>query len=201
TNIGYMTVFAISLSLFLLAIICSMFLQRRNAEGKYHFKEVFKELNENKDWKNIVFANFFLGIREGIFIFVITIWVFVITQSEFALGIFHLTLNGVSLLSYFLVVKVLRPSKRKMALFIGSVIISFSIFILVFQLSYSILILYAFTIGLAYPILDVPYNSVTYDVIGVSNYAKEWRIEYVVRSEERRVGKGVRYRLERQIVR
>ena len=180
TNIGYMTVFAISLSLFLLAIICSMFLQRRNAEGKYHFKEVFKELNENKDWKNIVFANFFLGIREGIFIFVITIWVFVITQSEFALGIFHLTLNGVSLLSYFLVVKVLRPSKRKIALFIGSVIISFSIFILVFQLSYPILILYAFTIGLAYPILDVPYNSVTYDVIGVSNYAKEWRIEYVV---------------------
>lgn len=180
TNIGYMTVFSISLSLFLFAVVSSMFLKRRKAKGKYQLKQVFAEIKWNPKWKNILIANFFLGLREGIFIFVISIWVFVITNSEFALGIFHLILNGVSFVVYIIVTKLLQPSIRGKAIFIGSILISFSIFILAFQLNDITLMLYAFTIGFAYPILNVPYSSMTYDVIGISNQAKEWRIEYVV---------------------
>ena len=180
TNIGYTTVFSISLGLFLLAVFSSMFLKRRKAKGKYQLKQVYQELTINHNWKNIVIANLFLGFREGIFIFVITIWVFLITNSELALGVFHLTLNGVSLIGYFLVTKYLQPTMRKHALLIGSVVISFSIFILAVDLSYATLIIYALVIGLAYPLFNVPYNSMTYDVIGISKYAKNWRIEYVV---------------------
>lgn len=180
TNIGYTTIFSISLGLFLLAVLSSMFLKRRKAQGKYQLKQVFSELTTNHNWKNIVFANFFLGLREGIFVFVITIWIFLVTSSELALGVFHLTLNGVSLIGYFLIIKFLQPIMRKHALLIGSVVISFSIIILTVHLSYVTLITYALVIGLAYPLFNVPYNSMTYDVIGKSRQAKDWRIEYVV---------------------
>src|SRR5699024_1683278 len=35
-------------------------------------------------------------------------------------------------------------------------------------------------VGMAYPIINVPYASLTYDVIGKANQAKELRIEYIV---------------------
>lgn len=180
TNIGYMTVFSISLGLFLCAVVCSFFIQQRKAGGAYELMNVIKQLKSNLRWRTVVFANIFQGIREGIFIFVITIWVFVITNNEFALGIFYLTLNGVSLLVYFLVAKFLPPTYRLLFIFIGSMFISFSIYMLFFKLHYILFILYALVIGIAYPLLLVPYNSIVYDVIGTSKYAKEWRIEYIV---------------------
>lgn len=180
TNIGYLTVFSISLTLFILAIIFSMLLKRRKATGKYMLKEVWKEIKHNRNWKNIVFANFFMGMREGVFVFVITIWIFVATNSELALGMFHLVLNIMSLIAYLLLSKYLRYHHRLQALFIGSILISFSIFILMNELSFLTFVFYAIIIGTAFPLLNVPFSSLTYDVIGKSKNINDWRIEYIV---------------------
>ncbi len=180
TNIGYLTVFSISLTLFILAIVFSMLLKRRKATGKYMLKEVWKEIKHNRNWKNIVFANFFMGMREGVFVFVITIWIFVATNSELALGMFHLVLNIMSLIAYLLLSKYLRYHHRLQALFIGSILISFSIFILMNELSFLMFVFYAIIIGTAFPLLNVPFSSLTYDVIGKSKNINDWRIEYIV---------------------
>lgn len=50
-------------------------------------------------------------------------------------------------------------------------------------LSYTKLMIYGALIAVGYPILLVPYLSLTFDVIGQSNHAKEWRIEYIVMRE------------------
>lgn len=183
TNVGYMTVFSISFGLFILAVICSFFLHQRGADGKYELLTVLRELKNNDNWKNVIYANVFQGMREGLFIFVITIWVFLITKSEFALGIFNLCLSGFSFLFYIIVTKVITKTMRKKALLIGSIMVSFSVFIILFKLTFVHLIIYAVVIGIGYPILNVPFNSMTYDVIGKSNFAKELRIEYVVALE------------------
>src|SRR5699024_6992561 len=81
---------------------------------------------------------------------------------------------------YFIVTKMIHPQFRKLAIFIGSMMISLSVFIILFQLSYVLLIVYAIVVGIFYPILNVPLNSMAYDVIGTNLYAKELRIEYVV---------------------
>src|SRR5699024_5370010 len=49
-----------------------------------------------------------------------------------------------------------------------------------FNTNYLQLIIYAIMIGIAYPIVNVPYVSLTYDVIGKARQAKEWRVEYIV---------------------
>lgn len=183
TNIGYMTVFSLSFGLFILAVICSFFLKRRGADGKYDLVTVLKEIQHSKNWRNVISANIFQGMREGLFVFVITIWVFLITKSEFALGMFNLCLSGLSFVFYLLVTKLINQPMRKKAILLGSMIISFSVFIILFDLTYVHLITYAIIIGIGYPIINVPFNSMTYDVIGQSNYAKELRIEYVVTLE------------------
>src|SRR5699024_1716903 len=76
TEIGYMIIFSLSFSLFVLAVIISFFLQRRETDGIYNVLAVVKEIYRNKNWKNILIANFFQGVRDGVFLFVISIWIF-----------------------------------------------------------------------------------------------------------------------------
>ncbi|QKY69468.1 MFS transporter [Lentibacillus sp. CBA3610] len=179
-NIGYSVIFTISFILFIGAVVCSFFLKRRPAEGLFHFKRVLTERSHNKNWKRILNAHVSQGLREGIFLFVITIWVFITTQSEFALGVFNLFLSGLSFVFYFIVTKWVKPSLRKKAILTGALILYFSIYIILFNISYVQLMIYAALIGLAYPIVNVPYASLTYDVIGKAWKAKELRVEYIV---------------------
>ena len=61
--------------------------------------------------------------------------------------------------------------------------ISISILLLYINFSFLFALIYAVIIGISHPILNVPFNSLSYDVIGKSNFAKELRIEYVVTLE------------------
>src|SRR5690625_2408661 len=179
-NIGYTVIFTISFILFICAVAGSFFLNRRQAEGSFYFKRILQERHNNNNWKRVLYANTFQGLREGIFAFIIAIWVYLVTQSEFALGTFNLVLSGLSLLFYFAATKVIKPALRKKAILTGSLILYLAIFIIIFDISYFQLIIYAILIGIAYPIINVPYISLTYDVIGKAWRAKEYRVEYIV---------------------
>ncbi|GAA0482485.1 MFS transporter [Salinibacillus aidingensis] len=179
-NTGYTTIFTISLVLFVVAVICSFFLNRRSAEGEYNFRIILKERNNNNNWKRVLQANYSQGLREGIFLFVISIWVFLITDSEFALGTFNLIFSGFSFFVYYLATRLIKPKFRKTSILIGGLILYTSIYLIIFFKSYTVLLIYAAIIGFAYPIIYVPYFSISYDVIGTSWMAKEKRIEYIV---------------------
>ncbi|MEW9675778.1 MFS transporter [Lentibacillus sp. L22] len=179
-NVGYTTIFSISFILFICAVTCSFFLNRRKAEGNFHFKRILAERTQNKNWGKILYAHVFQGLREGIFAFVISIWVFIVTNSELALGMFNLTLSALSFVFYFMATKLIKPSLRKKAILLGGAILYFSIYIILFHISYANLIIYSVMIGIAYPILNVPYASLTYDVIGKAWKAKDLRVEYIV---------------------
>jgi len=179
-NVGYTIIFATSFFLFACAVGTSFLLKRRGAEGFFHFKRIFAERHHNKNWKRILHAHFFQGLREGIFAFVISIWVFLVTKSEFALGTFNMFLSGLSVVSYMIATKFIKPSMRKKAILLGALLLYFSIFIILFEINYSLLMIYAIIIGIAYPIINVPYASLTFDVIGKAWKAAEMRVEYIV---------------------
>jgi len=180
---GYMVIFSISLLFFILAIIISFFIKRRHATGKYQLKQIIISLKENLNWKYVIFANVAQGIREGLFIFVITILVFIMTNSELSVGIFNLVIFSVSFIMYIIVTKYIKLENRNRYILIGSIVISISILLLYINFSFLFALIYAVIIGISHPILNVPFNSLSYDVIGKSNFAKELRIEYVVTLE------------------
>ncbi|MDF2902945.1 MAG: superfamily transporter protein [Bacillus sp. (in: firmicutes)] len=177
---GYTIVFGLSLGLFSIAVFLSFFLKRRPAQGKYCFKRILAERRNNVNWRMITNAHFFQGFREGTFAFVISVFVFLSTGSELSLGTFGLINSGVSFLSYFFVSRMLKKSYRKKAILLGGIILYASIFLIVFDITYIKLLIYAATIAIAYPLLLVPYMSMTYDVIGRGWKAAEMRIEYIV---------------------
>lgn len=180
TNVGYMTIFSTSFILFIIAVVLSFFIQRRYTDGIYDLNTVIKEVGKNDNWKNILIANFFQGVRDGVFVFVIPIWIFITTASEFSLGLFNLVLNGFALIVFLLLTAFMKDIWRKKLIFISSIIISFAIFLIVFEINFITLMIYAFVIGVSFPIITVPFQSLSYDVIGKSYAAKNLRIEYIV---------------------
>jgi MFS transporter, YQGE family, putative transporter len=177
---GYTVVFGLSLGLFSIAVFLSFFLKRRPAHGKYWFRRIITERKHDKNWRMITNAHFFQGLREGIFVFIVSVFVFIATDSELALGTYGLINSGISFLAYYFVSRMLKKEFRKKAILIGGLILFFAIFLLVFELSFFRLLLYAALIAVAYPLLLVPYSSMTYDVIGRGWKAAEMRIEYIV---------------------
>lgn len=177
---GYTVIFTISLILFSAAVILSLFIKRRGAEGSYELKRIIKERRNNDNWRYITNAHFFQGIREGTFIFAVSVLVYITTNSEMALGTFGLVNSAVAFVAYYFATRLIKKHHRKKAILIGGLILYGAIFFLVFELTYVKLLFYAVTIAIAYPLLLVPYVSLTYDVIGRSWKAGEMRIEYIV---------------------
>lgn len=177
---GYTVIFGCSLVLFSLAVLLSFSLKRRPSKGFYLFKQILMERKNNFNWRLITNAHFFQGLREGTFAFIISIFVFISTGSELALGTFGLINSGISFLSYYLTSRLLKKKQRKIAIFVGGLILFASIYLLLFKLTYVKLLIYAAVIAIAYPLLLVPYVSITFDVIGKSWQAAEMRIEYIV---------------------
>jgi YQGE family putative transporter len=177
---GYSVIFTISLVLFSGAVILSLFLKRRPANGSFQFIRIIKERKNNFNWKMITSAHFFQGLREGTFIFVISVFVFITTNSELALGKFGLVNSIVAFFGYYLTTRLIKEKHRKKSILIGGLILYAAIFLIVFDLTYTRLIAYAVVIAVAYPLLLVPYMSLTYDVIGKGWNAANMRIEYIV---------------------
>ncbi|GMN98064.1 MFS transporter [Parageobacillus thermoglucosidasius] len=177
---GYTLIFSISLVLFVLAVIFSFFLKRRSAKGNYLFLRILKERSYNKNWRLMTNAHFFQGLREGTFVFVISVFVYITSNSEMALGKFGFVNSLTSFIAYYAVSRWMKRKYRKKAILCGGLLLYGAVFLIVFHLSYPRLILYAIVIAIAYPLLLVPYSSLTFDVIGRSWKSAEMRIEYIV---------------------
>lgn len=177
---GYTIIFSISFGLFVCAVVCSFFLRNRPAKGRYLIKKALQLRKNNANWRYILNAHVFQGLRQGIFLFVISIWVFVATDSELALGKFNLVLSACSFISYYAATRLIKPQYRKKSIFFSGLTLFLAIGIIIFKLNYPILLIYGFVIGFAYPFFTVPYVSITYDIIGTNEDAKDMRIEYIV---------------------
>lgn len=180
SDIGYMLIFGLSLALFAAAVVLSFFLKRRPAQGMYGLRSIWEERSRNRNWRIITNAHFFQGIRDGTFVFVISVFVFISTGSELALGTFGLVNSGIAFLAYYTVSRIVKPAYRKTAILAGAALLYCAIFIIYGEITYGRLLLYGCLIGIGYPLMLVPYMSMTYDVIGRGWKAAEMRIEYVV---------------------
>ncbi|MFJ7729722.1 MFS transporter [Neobacillus sp. NPDC097160] len=177
---GYTIIFGISLALFALAVFMSFSLKPRPAKGRYCFKRILAERKLNENWRLITNAHFFQGLREGTFLFVISVFVYISTGSELALGTFGLINSGISFIAYYLASRLIKKSFRKKAILIGGIILYAAVLLIVWDINFVKLLIYAGMIAIAYPLLLVPYMSTTYDVIGTGWKAAEMRIEYIV---------------------
>ncbi|GGE18971.1 MFS transporter [Marinithermofilum abyssi] len=181
---GYRIIFGISLAVFLLAVVVTFLLRPRSAAGVYRLKEILS-LVRNRDnyWYWVNLAMIAQGAREGLFVFLISLLVYVATGNELALGSYLTAASAVGLFSYFLVGRFMRLSWRDESILVGSLMMGIVVVPLIWDINTWTLVILGLGAALFYPVYMVPLTSAVFDVIGQSNETAQLRVEYVVARE------------------
>lgn len=181
---GYRLIFTISLTLFVIGAICSFFLKKRKAQGKYSWLFFYRSLRDNRhQWRWAGAALVAQGLREGMFAFIIGLLVYISTQSEMQLGNFSLITSAVGLFSFLVAGKVLKPHRRRSGMFVGAIMITVVITVFFWKVNFVTLLIFGITVSLFFPLYSIPMTSTTFDLIGKDEQSAADRVEYVVLRE------------------
>lgn len=180
---GYRLIFMISLALFLITGVISIFLADRRDDHPYELAKVLRSVQDDKAWREVMTGTFFYGIREGIFAFIINLLVYVSTNSEWHLGWFYAINSALGMVSNYTVGRMLNKTNRSRLLFVGAVVMFGAAALLMFGFKFSTLLLFGVVNAIFLPCLAIPFSTITYEVISRIPHAAELRVEYIVTRE------------------
>jgi MFS transporter, YQGE family, putative transporter len=181
---GYRIIFAISLLVFVLAVLVSFLFKQRSARGEYGLIHVLRQIKEpNQHWCWVNLAMISQGLREGVFTFLIGLLVYIITKSELTLGGFFTISSLASMISFYWIGRFLETKDRNRYIFIGGLMMGLVGVPFVLLLNSWTVFVFGIGIALFYPLYMVPLTSTVFDVIGENRANVELRVEYVVARE------------------
>ncbi|WP_442602886.1 MFS transporter [Paenibacillus sp. KN14-4R] len=181
---GYSLIFSISMGIFILGVIVSFCLTKREPVGVYawsHSWDHFK--NKNTPWKRICGALAAQGFREGVFGFIIGLLVYIATSSEQKLGNFALISSGVAFVSFWVVGRYLKRTWRSISMGIGAISMAGLIVPFFWRIDYTTLLLFGVGTSLFIPLYTLPITSAVFDLIGSNDENVRLREEFIVLRE------------------
>lgn len=174
---GYTIVFTITLMIFVLLMITSSMIKCKNYDNKIDIKMVFSKINDQ--WSIILKATALWGFRDVIIAFVINILIIQTTGSELSLGKLTLLSSLISSGSFVLVQRVIKPPKRKLSTYLGTVGIFIAVWGIAYKVAFSTLVIYIIMDALFLPFFTIQLSSSTFNVIDKTN-EENMRIEYMI---------------------
>ncbi|MFC5449564.1 MFS transporter [Paenibacillus aestuarii] len=181
---GYRLIFSISLGIFVVGVVVSFFLKKREVQGSYEWMFPVRCLRQaGTPWARVFLAQIAQGFREGVFGFMIGLLVYIATGSEASLGNFVLINSAVALVSFWLAGKFVKPRFRKSAMLIGAIMLVAIIVPFFWKLNYFTLLLFGVAAATFFPLYSIPMVSAVFDLIGCSEESAKQREEYVVLRE------------------
>ncbi|WP_413376844.1 MFS transporter [Paenibacillus taichungensis] len=183
-NSGYRLIFTVSLVIYVIAVVFSFFLKKREVSGTYRWSEPWRQLSaKDSAWRPLGMGLFAQGVREGVFAFLIALLVYVATKQEYKLGQFSLITSAVALVSYWAAGKWFKPQYRSRGMLAGAVLLFIVLIPLLWQVSYGTLLIMGIGSALSMPLYILPMISAGFDLMGTSGENVEKRVELVVLRE------------------
>ncbi|MCR8643202.1 MFS transporter [Paenibacillus sp. N1-5-1-14] len=181
---GYSVIFSISMGIFILGVIVSFFITKREPVGEYmwshswgHFKK------KNTPWRRICAALAAQGFREGVFGFMIGLLVYIATSSEQKLGNYALLTSAVSFVSYWIVGRYVKVRWRSTCMWIGAVCMVALIIPFFWRIDYVTLLIFGVGVALSIPLYTLPITSAVFDLIGSNEEHVRLREEFIILRE------------------
>lgn len=182
---GYQLIFTLSLVIFGIGVICSFWLKKRKGQsGHYKWLHGWHQLKEKGNpWRRMFPAIVTQGVREGVFMFLVGLTVYIATTDEGKLGNYTLITSAVALVSFWAVGKKLKVNNRKTAMLLGTIMIGLVILPLFWKVSFFTLLLFGIGTSLFMPLYIIPMTSRVFDLIGQSEQSAKDREEFIVLRE------------------
>lgn len=167
---GYHIIFSLSLALFVLATCLSFRLHAESLGGRLQLRRGFSSLRL-KPWRGVILGCMLYGLREGVFLFLIGLLMYIATASEMKLGEFLLLQSALSFVSFYLVSRFVKPQNRLRALGVGAVCMAGAATIFLMPVKASHILWYGSIIALSIPLFLVPLQGYVFD--GISQLGKQ----------------------------
>jgi len=178
---GYRIIFSLSLGTFLLAVLISFFLKRRRAAGRFRLADILRlGVRRGSRWHWVSLAMIAQGAREGVFAFLIGLLVYIAAKDEWVLGTFLAVSSLVSLVTYYLAGRLMRPGWRDECILVGALMAGVAGLPILWELNTWTLFILGVGAALFSPLYLVPLTSTAFDVIGESQKTARFRVEFVV---------------------
>lgn len=181
---GYRIIFAASLAMLAAAAAGSFFLKKRRAEGRFAWSHGWRLLRTpGNPWRNIVPALAAQGLREGVYVFLLGLLVFLATGKERSLGNYALWTSLASLAAFWLAGRFLRPQHRRWTMLAGAAAVSGMTAILFKDVHYATLLTAGIGTALFMPLYVIPMTSAVFDLIGSTREGVKRREELIALRE------------------
>ena len=181
---GYRAVFTLSLAVFAAGALVSFLMRRRRAKGTYEWLYGFRQLGiPDSPWRNVLPALAAQGFREGVFVFLIGVLVYTATRREMLVGNYFLAVSAVSIVSFWLAGRLMKPHRRRALMMAGVVAMPLFILPFFFDIRYSTLLAFGIGTSLVYPLFAIPMTSAVFDLIGRDETSANHRVELIVLRE------------------
>lgn len=180
---GYRFIFTISLIVYGIGVLLSFWLKKRERGGEYRWLEPVRRMRAGSHWRKAVPASIAYGVREGVFLFLINLLVYISTSSEWKVGQYMLITSLVSLISYWAAGKWLAIRHRYMEMLVGALMITLVVLPLLWKVSYTTLIIFGIGTSMFMPLYIIPMISSVFDLMGRDPKDAEHRVELIVLRE------------------
>jgi YQGE family putative transporter len=141
------------------------------------------EVHREKDWRQLTYAFSSNAFRNGVISFAITVWVYMETKNEGMLGNFSFLTTLLSLCTFYWMGRFGKEKYRWPYMYIGNILFSLGLLLLVFQVDWTTLLLYGIISALCNPLFDVPFHTLALNTISHYDQSGRLRIELVIARE------------------
>lgn len=176
---GYHVIFGLSLGLFVLAVFVSARLKDREKAGPIYLKQALSRLRV-RPWRMLLLGCFSYGAREGVFLFLIGLLMYIATGSELRLGEFLLLQSGLSTISFYAVSRFVKPTWRLWVLGIGAFGMAGAAILFLLPLHASLIVLYGSVIALVLPLFLVTLQGIVFDGINAIDPERTLFMEHII---------------------
>ncbi len=181
---GYRLIFTLSLAIFAVGVVLSFWLKKRKAVGRYSWTFGWRQLlRRGNPWRRMFAAIMAQGVREGVFMFLVGLTVYIATKNEAKLGTYSLVTSLVALVSSWAVGRWMKPSRRLIGMLVGVVMIAVVILPLFWEINYATLLMLGIGTSLFIPLYMIPMTSRVFDLIGATRESASRREEFIVLRE------------------
>lgn len=181
---GYRLIFTISLVVYGIGILLSLWLKKRDHGTAYEWLAPIRELRKpDSPWRHAVPASAAYGLREGVFSFLIILLVYISTAAEWKVGQFSLITSLVSLVSFWAAGKWFKIPYRKTGMLIGAILVFIVIVPLLWKVNYVTLMILGIGSSVFLPLYMIPIISSVFDLMGKKAEDVEKRVELIVLRE------------------
>lgn len=180
--LGYKTIFSISFLFFLASMLLTFFLPNIKEKSSFDYKSMFC-MYGNKEWRYMAYIFSSLAFRDGVLSFIIWIWVYMVTKSEGQLGNYAFITTAFSVITFYIIGRFGKQEQKWSFIVWASVLLSSSIFLLVYNVNYITLLVYGLTSAICTPLFQIPFNTLSLNSISKFDENGKLRIEMVVSRE------------------